>query len=90
MIHELKVWPTFFRDMLAGDKTFEVRKNDRGFNVGDELILREWDPQAQRYTGATTRRRVHYLTRLDLIGCPGFVAMGLANVDLPYRGGGFR
>lgn len=39
--HELKTWPVFFEAVWSGDKTFEIRKNDRGFRVGDWLRLRE-------------------------------------------------
>ena len=42
-IHELKTWPEFFEPLYDGTKTFEVRKNDRGFRVGDRLRLREWE-----------------------------------------------
>jgi hypothetical protein len=44
MRHELKIWPQYFRPVADGDKTFEVRKNDRGFQKGDVVMLREWDP----------------------------------------------
>lgn len=51
MTHELKTWPTYFQAIKRGDKTCEVRKNDRCFAVGDTLLLREWCPEKQRYTG---------------------------------------
>lgn len=44
MKHELKTWPQYFCRVADGTKTFEVRKNDRGFQPGDEVILKEWDP----------------------------------------------
>jgi hypothetical protein len=44
MIHELKIWPTFYSRVKSGVKTFEVRKNDRGFQSGDTVILKEFDP----------------------------------------------
>lgn len=44
MKHDLKIWPQFFCRVADGSKTFEVRKNDRGFQPGDIVILREWDP----------------------------------------------
>lgn len=44
MIHELKTWPEFFDAVERGDKTFEVRLDDRGFQVGDELVLMRWQP----------------------------------------------
>jgi Domain of unknown function (DUF3850) len=42
--HELKCWPRFFVPLYRGEKTFEFRKDDRGFEVGDVLDLREWEP----------------------------------------------
>ena len=35
MLHELKINKPFADAVLDGRKTFEVRKNDRGFNAGD-------------------------------------------------------
>ena len=37
-------WPQYFDAVLLGKKTFEVRKNDRDFSFGDDLILKEFDP----------------------------------------------
>ncbi len=42
--HELKTWPEMFAAVLSGEKTFEYRKDDRGFMVGDILKLMHWDP----------------------------------------------
>jgi hypothetical protein len=39
MIHELKCIDPYFAHVALGLKTFEVRKNDRDFNVGDVLLL---------------------------------------------------
>lgn len=39
--HELKTDPQVFDDVVAGRKTFEIRKDDRGFEWGDVLKLRK-------------------------------------------------
>lgn len=42
--HELKLHPRYFNRVADGTKTFEIRKNDRDFQVGDRLLLKEFDP----------------------------------------------
>ena len=42
MIHSVKIQPHYFNDVLTGRKTFEVRKNDRNYRVGDYIALNEW------------------------------------------------
>lgn len=44
MIHELKIWPQYYCRVADGSKTFEVRRNDRGFQPGDIVVLKEYDP----------------------------------------------
>ena len=43
-VHILKCWPESFRAVVAGTKTYEVRKDDRGYMVGDYLRLDEYEP----------------------------------------------
>lgn len=37
MIHELKILSSFVYPILNGEKTFEIRENDRGFQKGDRV-----------------------------------------------------
>ena len=39
--------PEYYRAILAGTKTFEIRKDDRGFEKWDRLLLQEYDPNTQ-------------------------------------------
>lgn len=41
-IHELKLAKMYFTDVATGRKSFELRKNDRGFRVGDGVRLNEY------------------------------------------------
>jgi len=50
MKHELKILPQYFCRVSDGSKTFEVRKNDRGFQQGDTVVLKEWSDEIG-YTG---------------------------------------
>lgn len=51
MIHELKTWPKFFKQIEKGYKHFELRKDDRDYRLGDTLCLREFNPKTGNYTG---------------------------------------
>lgn len=75
LVHALKIWPAAYEAALSGAKTFELRLNDRDYQVGDVLELNEWDPTAPpppksklgqpfargAYTNRSTRRRVSYV-----------------------------
>lgn len=41
-VHELKLNTAYYDDVKTGLKTFEIRKNDRDFKVGDVLSLTRW------------------------------------------------
>lgn len=41
--HRLKILSIYFKDQISGRKTFEIRKHDRNFKVGDQIILNEID-----------------------------------------------
>lgn len=43
--HELKTWPQYFEATWRGDKPFEIRYEDRGYQKGDKVVLREFDRQ---------------------------------------------
>lgn len=45
MHHNLKIQPQYFCHVADGSKTFEIRENDRGFQPGDTVNLREWSPE---------------------------------------------
>lgn len=40
MQHNLKTLPKWYKDVVSGAKTFEVRRKDRNFKVGDTLSCR--------------------------------------------------
>ncbi len=74
--HELKTDPGVFEAVHSGKKTFEIRLNDRGFCVGDELSLRETRSTGEEmrngapleYTGRHITKIVsHVLTGYGLV-----------------------
>jgi len=58
MEHRLKVWSNFFDDVKSGRKNYEVRYDDRDFQVGDVLVLMEFHPLSGVITGEEVRRVV--------------------------------
>lgn len=50
-VHELKTVQPFFNQVAEGKKKFELRKNDRYFQRGDILVLREWSNSVGAYMG---------------------------------------
>jgi hypothetical protein len=69
-VHNLKTWPEPFNAVCNGQKTHEVRKNDRDFKVGDILHLYEWNPETKEYTGLWTDVRVNYISEGGTFGLP--------------------
>ena len=68
-IHYLKTWPEYFQAILDGHKTFDVRKeDDKGFEIGDILYLKEYLPESEAYTGRHLRRYVSYVLRGPAFG----------------------
>lgn len=55
--HVLKIHPAPLADLLSGAKTAEVRRNDRGFQVGDTVRLMEVNPETGNLTGAADHIR---------------------------------
>lgn len=69
-IHCLKAWPEPFADVVAGRKPFEYRLNDRGFQVGDCLVLQEYNPERDSLTGECHAVRVTYILPGGKYGLP--------------------
>ena len=76
MIHELKILPHFFREVISGRKTFEIRKNDRPFRKGDMLALNEYDAEKKDYTGNSCLVWIDYLLEGDYCK-EGYVTMAI-------------
>ena len=84
-IHELKIWPQFFDPLDRNEKTFEARKNDRGFKVGEILHLMEFNltppGDGPNYTGRECWRKITYILHGE-VNAPfgvvdGYVILGL-------------
>lgn len=75
MIHELKIAPEYFEKVVSKEKSFEIRYNDRNFQVGDILKLMEYTDGS--YTGRFVYVKVTYILR-DFEGLqPNFVGLSI-------------
>jgi hypothetical protein len=70
MVHYLKTIQPFFSEVKSGTKTFELRRNDRDFQVGDEVYLQEYDLDNNSFSGQEVRAKITYVLK-DWTGLEG-------------------
>jgi hypothetical protein len=81
MEHQLKIYPQFWRELVAGNKPFEVRRDDRRFKVGDTVSLREYDPTSGLTGAGPYIREITFIMRHEDMpaGVPiGYCVLGFA------------
>lgn len=85
--HVLKTDHVVFQDVLDGNKTFEIRFNDRDYQVGDLVILKETEFTGEQmksgqplvYTGREIQKRISYV--LSGYGLhEGWVILGIQDI----------
>ena len=76
--HELKTLPEYFEQVWNGNKKFELRKNDRDFQYGDCLILKEFKDGI--FTKRTATCFISYILK-DLEGIEsGYCVLGIRSI----------
>lgn len=61
--HDLKIWSRYFQAVISGAKKAEHRINDRNFQVGDTLLLREVTEPKCEYTGRKVYVTITHIIR---------------------------
>lgn len=87
VVHEVKAWPQNFQQLKANERTFDVRKNDRGYLSGDSFFVHEFEPDSGsdfdnpsgRFTGEKARRRINRVFENVPGVRPGYVVLALDN-----------
>lgn len=84
MHHDLKLVAKYFQYVADSKKRSECRLNDRNYQVGDTITLKEGWPAINKdkfeYTGREISARI---THLDDFGCQhGYVNLSLDNVGM--------
>lgn len=75
-VHKLKIKPKYFEQLITHKKTFEIRFNDRDFEVGDVLHLEEYE---NGFTEKETIRIISHILK-DVPECglmEGYVILSL-------------
>ena len=62
-----------FADLRKFYDHYQVRPADRDFQVGDTLILDEWDPARKTFTGHSCKAEIVHLTPPGKWGLPADV-----------------
>lgn len=81
--HYLKTVNPYFRAIESGNKTFEVRFNDRNYQVGDVLHLQEFS-QPNDYSGRVIDAEVTYLLDDPAFCKDGYVILGIKETSRNY------
>lgn len=83
-VHDLKTVDRYYDAVLRGEKTFEVRLNDRAFQTGDVVRLRRTNERGY-YTDfdtCWTERRITYILQGGQFGIePRYCVLGLGPHD---------
>lgn len=81
MIHHLKTIQPYFDQLYLGLKTFELRKNDRNYQVGDLLVLQEYDIDTGNLTGCQVEKVIsHVLENAEQFGLmEGYCVLSITN-----------
>ncbi len=77
--HKLKCWSPYFHAIAKRQKNFDVRRDDRGFQKGDTVILREWvhNVPVPYFSGNDEHRKIKYILTGGQFGIePGYVILG--------------
>jgi len=60
---EKKTWPYLFEKVRSGEKQFDLRIAEFECEVGDILVLREWDPEKEEYTGRELEKEITFVVK---------------------------
>lgn len=86
MEHRLKIWEAMYHDVRSGDKPFELRKNDRGYQKGDVLVLEAFDSRQRVYLDHKTHPPIYvevtYVLSGSMFGLhDNYVCMGIIQLE---------
>lgn len=77
--HNLKLNAEYFDNAESGKKMFEIRYNDRDFQVGDTISLHCWDKCSYDSSRKPLNRKIVYTSTFQQK--EGWIVLGLVEVS---------
>ena len=71
MIHHLDILDNYYIDIQRGLKTFEIRRTNRNYKIGDTLILKN------KTTQKTIKKTINYINDLSIYNIKHIIILGL-------------
>ena len=71
MVHHLDIKNNYYEDIQSGLKTFEIRRTNRNYQIGDTLILKN------EKTQKTIKKTINYINDLSIYNIKHIVILGL-------------
>ncbi len=63
---EKKSWPQYFKSLASGKRKAEIRLADFAVSPRDKMVLKEYDPKTQRYSGRKKMLKVRSVTKIGI------------------------
>ena len=71
MVHHLDILDNYYIDIQRGLKTFEIRRTNRNYKIGDTLILKN------KTTQKTIKKTINYINDLSIYNINNILILGL-------------
>ena len=71
MVHHLDILDNYYIDIQRGLKTFEIRRTNRNYKIGDTLILKN------KTTQKTIKKTINYINDLSIYNIKHIIILGL-------------
>ena len=87
MTHEIKIQKEYAQAVYLGEKTFEVRNNDRGYQKGDLVVFKVMDGQYRDLTHELNKMtfEITYVLGSFVGFAPNYVAFAIRDVTEDRR-----
>lgn len=87
MTHEIKIQRDFANAVYLGEKTFEVRDNDRGYQKGDLVVFKVMDGALRDFTHPLNDMtfKITYVLGSFVGLAPNYVAFAIKDVTEDMR-----